>query len=98
MSMPEMEPFAVFEQNLNQWLSRAVEPPSQPPPGQTEPALLRLFEERLSRLQNYLDIAEQDAEQARTPLMAEIQAIGLWLDALSAARGKLVERTVRSAV
>lgn len=98
MSMQEMEPFALFEQNLKQWLARAVEPPSEPPLSRTEPALLRLFEERLNRLQTYLETAEHDAEQALVPLTAEIQSLGQWLDALSMARGKLVERTVRSTV
>ncbi len=93
MSMPGTDPFAVFEQNLSQWLARAVEPPAQPPPRPAEPALLRMFEERLRQLQAYLDKAEKDAEKALVPLTTDIQAIERWLEALSAARGKLTERT-----
>ncbi len=95
MSTPGMEPFAAFERNLKEWLARAVEPPSQPAPRPTEPILLRMFEERLKRLQTYLDKAERDAEQALHPLTSDIQALRQWLDALSMARAKLVERTVR---
>lgn len=98
MSIPELELFVAFEQNLSQWLARAVEPPTEPPLAQAEPAPLRLFEERLKRLQSYLDKAEHDAEKALVPLTTDIQALGQWLDALSVARGKLVERTVRAAV
>ena len=88
------EPFAVFEQNLVEWLARAVEPPAEPVPRPTEPALLRMFEERLKRLQTYLDKAERDAEQALTPLTNDSQTLRQWLDALSMARARLVERTV----
>jgi hypothetical protein len=98
MSMPESELFVAFEQNLSQWLARAVEPPSESPPQRTQPAFSRMFEERLKRLQTYLDQAEHDAEQALALLTAEITALRQWLDALSAARARLVERTVRAAV
>jgi hypothetical protein len=95
MSTEGMKPFADFERNLKEWLTRAVEPPSEPAPRQTEPILLRLFEERLKRLQTYLDKAERDAEQALAPLTSDIQTLRQWLDALSMARAKLVERTVQ---
>jgi hypothetical protein len=96
MSSQWTEPFAIFEQKLSEWLAHAVEPPSQPPPRQTEPAFLRMFEERLKRLQTYLDKADRDAEQALSPLTTDIQELRQWLDALSTARANLVERTVRS--
>lgn len=95
MSMEWSELFADFEQNLSQWLTRAIEPPAQPSPSQAEPAILRLFEERLNCLQTYLDKAEHEGEQAFQPLTADIQSIRQWLDALNAARAKLAERTVR---
>lgn len=87
--------FADFERNLSQWLARAMEPPDELAPRKTEPVLLRMFEERLKRLQTYLDKAERDAEQALQPLTSDIQALRQWLDGLSMARAKLVERTVR---
>jgi hypothetical protein len=90
------EPFAVFEQKLSQWLAHAVEVPSEPPPHWTEPEFLRMFEERLKRLQSYLDKTERDAEQALASLTTDIQELRQWLDALSAARANLVERTIRS--
>ena len=95
MSTEGTEPFAVFEHNLNQWLAGTSAPPSEPAPRQTEPILLRMFEERMKRLQSYLDKAERDAEQALKPLTSEIQTLRQWLDALSMARAKQVERTVR---
>jgi len=95
MSTEGIEAFAAFERNLNEWLARAVEPPAEPAPRKTEPVLLRMFEERLKRLQTYLDKAERDAEQALAPLTSDIQVLRQWLDALSMARAKLVERTVR---
>jgi hypothetical protein len=89
------ETFAAFERNLNEWLARAVEVPSEPaPPSVPMPA--QLFEERLQRLQAYLDRAERNAEQALAPLTSEIQALRQWLEALNMARAKLVERTVRA--
>lgn len=97
MSTEGIEAFTAFERNLNQWLSRATEPQAEMEPRKTEPVLLRMFEERLKRLQTYLDKAERDAEQALLPLTSDIQLLRQWLDALSAARAKLVERTVRSA-
>ena len=87
--------FAAFERNLGEWLARAGELPAEPSPRKTEPVLLRMFEERLKRLQTYLDKAERDAEQALAPLTNDIQVLRQWLDALSMARAQLVERTVR---
>lgn len=95
MFVEGIEPFAAFERNLNEWLTVAVEPLAEPPPRPTEPILLRLFEERLKRLQSHLDKAERDAEFALGPLTDDIQTLRQWLDALGAARAKLVERTVR---
>jgi hypothetical protein len=95
MFMEGIEPFAAFERNLNEWLTVAVEPLAEPPPRPTEPILMRLFEERLKRLQSHLDKAERDAEFALGPLTDDIQTLRQWLDALGAARAKLVERTVR---
>ena len=95
MSTEGTESFAVFENNLRQWLARTVETPSEPAPRKTEPILQRMFEERLKRLQTYLDNAERDADQALEPLTNDIQTLRQWLDALSMARAKLVERTVR---
>ncbi len=88
MSIEWTELFAVFEQSLKEWLARAVEPPSPPPPHPTEPAALRLFEERLQRLQAYLDKAEHDAEQAAAPLTTDIEALQQWLNALNTLRTK----------
>jgi len=92
MSTEWTELFAVFEQSLNEWLAGAVGPPSEPTPHQTEPAVLRQFEERLKRLQTYLDKAEHDAEQALAPLTRDVQALQQWLDELNTARTKLTER------
>jgi hypothetical protein len=97
MSTEGTEAFIAFERNLNEWLARAVELPPELTPRKTEPVLLRMFEERLKRLQTYLDKAERDAEQALAPLTSDIQTLRQWLDALSMARVKLVERTVRGA-
>jgi hypothetical protein len=91
MSIEWTELFAVFEQSLKEWLARAVEPLSTPPPHSTEPAVLRLFEERLERLQAYLDKAEQDAEQAAASLTTDIEALQQWLGALNAVRARQVE-------
>ncbi|HEY7428947.1 MAG TPA: hypothetical protein VH682_32250 [Gemmataceae bacterium] len=88
------EMFAVFERNLDQWLTQTVESPSEPPTQREDPVPLRMFEERLKHLQTYLDRAEVNAEQAMAPLTTEIQALRQWLDALNMARAKLVERTV----
>jgi hypothetical protein len=90
MSAEWTEFFAVFEQSLNEWLARAVEPPSTHAPCQTEPAVLRQFEDRLKRLQSYLDKAEQDAEQALAPLTTDIQALQQWLDSLKTVRAKQI--------
>ncbi len=90
MSTQWTELFAVFEQSLNEWLARAVEPPSAPPSHPTEPGVLRQFEERLKRLQAYLNKAEQDAEQALAPLTTDIQALQQWLDALQTVQAKQV--------
>ncbi len=95
MSVEWTELFAEFENDLSQWLTRAVEPPSEPPPRPTEPVIPRLFEERLKRLQSYLDKAEHDAEQALDPLTSDIEAIRQWLDTLGTARATLTERTSR---
>jgi hypothetical protein len=88
------EMFAVFEHNLDQWLAQAVELEVQPAPQRTEPIPLRTLEERLLRLQTYLDQIEENAEQVLAPLTTEIQALRQWLDALNMARTKLVECTV----
>ena len=94
MTTEGIEPFADFEQSLNEWLARAVEPPSEPTPQPTEPVLLRMVEDRLKRLQTYLDEAERDAAQALTPLTGDIQTLRQWLETLSTARARLLERTV----
>jgi hypothetical protein len=88
MSTEWIELFSDFEQSLNEWLARAVEPPSVPAPHPAEPAILHLFEERLKRLQMYLDKAEHDAEQAVAPLTSDIEALQQWLNALNTARTK----------
>lgn len=95
MSKDGIEPFVAFEQSLKEWLARAVELPSEPASRPTEPVLFRIIDERLKRLQEYLDKAERDAEQALTPPTNDIQTLRQWLDALSKARARLVERTVR---
>lgn len=92
MAVEWTELFADFEQNLSEWLNRAVEPASEPTPRPAEPVIPRLFEERLKRLQAYLDKAEQDGEQALDPLTSDIQAIRQWLDEMGTARAKLAER------
>lgn len=91
MSTAWTQLFAVFEQSLNEWLARAVEPPSTPAPHPSEPAALQLFEERLKRLQTYLDKAEHDAEQALVPLTTDSEALQQWLNALHTARAKVAE-------
>jgi hypothetical protein len=88
-----MPVFAAFESNLDRWLAQTVEPEPEPPPPPSEPLPSRRFEERLKRLQTYLDQAEGNAERALTPLTAEIQALRQWLETMSMARAKLVERT-----
>lgn len=95
MTTEGIDPFADFEQSLNEWLARAIEPPSELTPQPTEPVLLRMVEDRLRRLQTYLDEAERDAEQALTPLAGDIQMLQKWLEALCMARARLLERTVR---
>lgn len=97
---PQTSPFtgwaevlASLEQTLNHWLSHAVEPPPTPPPHPPSPLPLQSFEERLHRLQAFLDHAEQQAEEAILPLTAEIESVRQWLQSLIAARGNLVERT-----
>jgi len=84
MSTEWSELFAAFEHSLQDWLARAVEPPSLPNSRPSEPAVLGEFEERLKRLQTYLDRAEHDAEQAIVPLTMDVQALQQWLDRLSA--------------
>jgi hypothetical protein len=96
MSAEWTELFAAFEQSLNEWLARAGEQASAPPPPSTGPVVLHQFEERLKRLQAYLDKAEHDAEHALAPLTADIQALQQWLDALKTVRARLPELTVRS--
>jgi cob(I)alamin adenosyltransferase len=93
MSTEWTQLFTDFEQTLNQWLARTTEPPPLPDSPPAEPAILRLFEERLMRLQTYLDKTEHDAEQALAPLTIEIQALQQWLDALHTARNKRREST-----
>lgn len=96
MSVEWPELFADFEQKLSQWLTRAIEPPSEPSPRPAEPVVPRLFEERLKRLQAYLDKAERDGEQALDPLTFDIQAIRQWLDELGTVRAKMAECTMRN--
>ncbi len=86
MSAEWTELFTTFEQSLNEWLARAAEPSSSPPPPPTEPIILHQFEERLKRLQAYLDKAEHDAEQALAPLTTDIKDLQLWLDTLKKVR------------
>ncbi|MGH7172628.1 MAG: hypothetical protein ACRELF_01455 [Gemmataceae bacterium] len=95
MVLDGTQAFAAFERNLSEWLARAVESLAEASPRKTEPVLLRMLEDRLKRLQTYLDKAERDAEQALAPLTSDIQILRQWLDALSMARATLVERTVR---
>jgi hypothetical protein len=90
MSAEWTELFAAFEQSLNEWLARAEEPSSAPPPPSIEPVVLRQFEDRLKRLQAYLDKAEHDAEQDLAPLTTDIQALQQWLDALKTVRANQV--------
>ncbi len=92
-----MEMFAAFENNLDQWLARLVELEAEPAPQHTEPMALQGFEQRLERLQGYLDQAEANAEQTLEPLTTEIQSLRQWLEMLNAARIKLAERTVSEA-
>lgn len=89
---PEL--FAAFERNLDRWLAQTVELEPEPDPRHAEPIPLRTFEERLKRLQTYLDWAEENAEQALAPLTTEIQSLRQWLEELNVARAQLVERTV----
>ena len=88
------EVFATLEHSLDRWLACAVEMPPQP--DLPAPLPLRTFEERLERLQVYLDTAEQNAEQALAPHSTEIETLNQWLRTLNAARGNLAERTARA--
>jgi hypothetical protein len=80
------EMFAGFERNLDQWLARLAELEPEPAPPDAESIALQGFEERLKRLQTYLDRAEANAEQALAPLTTEIQSLRQWLETLNAAR------------
>jgi hypothetical protein len=57
---------------------------------------LQLFEERLDRLQASLDRAEKNAEQALSPLTADIETLRQWLATLNNVRANLEERTART--
>jgi hypothetical protein len=85
------EMFAGFERNLDQWLARLVELGPEPAPEHAEPIALQGFEERLNRLQTYLDRAEANAEQALAPLTTEIQSMRQWLETLNVARSRFGE-------
>jgi hypothetical protein len=95
--MPPQSPesFAQLERNLQAWLERATLPSSQPQSRPTEPILLRMFEERLKRLQAYVEEAESRAEHVLAPLGDEIAALGAWGEKLHRTRAKVVECTVR---
>jgi hypothetical protein len=88
-----IEVLATLEHTLDHWLARAVEAAAVeavPPADLARP--LHTFQERLSRLQAYLDQAEGDADRACAPLTAEIEALGQWQEALNAARRHLAEQ------
>ena len=87
---------ASLENTLNHWLARAVEPPPVPAPSPAAALPLRQFEERLDRLQASLDRAEGNAEQALSPLTAEIETLREWLATLNRVRANLEERTARA--
>jgi hypothetical protein len=91
------EVLASLENTLNHWLERSVEPPPESAPSPAAAMPLRLFEERLDRLQASLDRAEGNAEQALSPLTAEIETLRQWLAALNNVRANLEERTARAA-
>ena len=91
----DRQSYAAFEQNLRAWLNRAVEPPPEPTERPSEPILLRMFEERLKRLQDYLDQSESQAEQALAPLDDDMNVLRQWLDKLNATRAKVIECTAR---
>jgi hypothetical protein len=88
---------ASLENTLNHWLARSVEPPPEPAPPPTAATPLRLFEERLDRLQASLDRAERNSEQALAPITAEIEALRQWLGTLSTVRANLEEHTALAA-
>jgi hypothetical protein len=103
MSTPQNHTFtgwadvlASLENTLNHWLDRSTEPPPEPVPPQATDMPLQLFEERLDRLQASLDRAERNAEQALSPLTAEIEALQQWLANLNNVRAHLEERTARA--
>ncbi len=91
MTSEAVELFDLMEHHLNDWLARAVEPPIVPPPEWTDPAAIKTFEERLLRLQGYLDRAEREAEQAFAMLESEIHTTRSWLEAFGNARNQLNE-------
>jgi sugar-specific transcriptional regulator TrmB len=97
MTTEGLELFELMEHQLNEWLARAVEPPAVPPPQPADSAAARMFEERLKRLQSYLDRAEREAEQASALLENEIHSTRSWLEAFKEAREKLSECTTRQA-
>ncbi len=97
MTSEAVELFDLMEARLNDWLARAVEPPIAPPPEWTDPAAIKTFEERLQRLQSYLDRAEREAEQAFALLENEIHTTRSWLEAFGNARNQLSECTAPKA-
>jgi hypothetical protein len=90
------EVLASLENTLNHWLARSDEPPTDPVPSPAAAMPLQLFEERLDRLQASLDRAEKNAEQALSPLTAEIETLRQWVTTLDNVRVSLEERTARA--
>jgi hypothetical protein len=90
----QAEVLATLERTLEHWLARAVEPAAieaVTPADLARP--LQTFEERLARLQAFLDQAGGDADRACAPLTAELEAMQHWFAALETARQHLAERT-----
>jgi hypothetical protein len=90
------EVLASLENTLNHWLEHSVEPPPEPVPSPAAAMPLQLFEERLDRLQASLDRAEKNAEQALSPLTAEIETLRQWVATLNDVRANLEERMARA--
>jgi hypothetical protein len=87
------EVLSTLENILDRWLAHAVELAPAGHGAQIDlTRLMQSFEERLGRLQVYLDRAEDGVRSADAALAAEIEALGRWQEMLGAARRTLAGR------
>lgn len=79
-----------IEEAVSQRLARTEEPaPSPEPPPSGRP--LHTLDERLTRMQARLEIAEKDAREADDVLRAEAEAFQGWTEATATARRRLAD-------